>query len=194
MKQPATFNFANLDKHLPLTVDIGSEEHAITAEREFKTFALAPAESKENALGRCLLIDVKLANAGLQDVDVTTVLSAAELRAPYGQVWPDEDNKDERGYYAGYHRSVGEYRQPPVHEDAALLLFVGAMPKTAKLMAPNAGYNFGLAGIKTPLTVRAGQTLTLPLLLIAVDSPRGANVSLAEILASLRNELARRIR
>ncbi len=190
MKQPAAFNFADLEKQLPIMVSIRSEVHAITAEKDFKSFGLAPTDTPENKVGRCLLLNVKLVNIGQKDIEVTAVLSAAELRASYGQVWPDEDNKAQRGYYAGYHRAVGEYQKPPVHEDAALLLFAGTMPKTVKLMAPNAGYNFGLAGIKTPQTLKAAQTLFLPLLWVAVDIPRGTNVRLADILASLKGELA----
>jgi len=159
--------------------------------KEFKTFTLASPETNENVVSRCVLINLTLANGGPSDVAVTAVLSAAELRAPNGQTWPDEANKGERGHYAGYHRSVGEYRQPPVHEDAALLLFAGTIPKTTKLVAPNAGYNFGLAGLSAPLTIRAGQKLSLPVLLVTLNKPPKMTSSLAELLDLLRRDLTR---
>ena len=193
LKNPANFDLASLNKQLPVTVSIEAREHVVTADKEYKTFALAPAETNENVISRCELINLTLANGGPSDVAVTAILSAAELRAPDGQVWPDEGNKAWRGYYAGYHRSVGEYRQPPVHEDAALLLFDGAMPKTTKLVAPNAGYNFGLAGLSTPLTIRAGQKLLLPVLLLTLDKPPKMTLSLAEMLDSLQRDLTRGI-
>lgn len=193
LKNPANFDFARLDKQLPVTVSIEAREHVVTADKEYKTFALAAAETNENLVSRCVLINLTLANDGPSDVAVTAVLSAAELRAPNGQVWPDEANKAWRGYYAGYHRSVGEYRQPPVHEDAALLLFAGTMPKTTKLVAPNAGYNFGLAGLNTPLTIRTGQTLSLSVLLVTLDKPPKMTSSLAEILDLLQRDLTRGI-
>ena len=120
---------------------------------------------------------------------MTAVLSASELRQVWRQTWPDEEDKDFRGYYAGYHRTRGEDRQPPSHEDAALLLFAGAMPKTTRLVAPNAGYNFGLAGLSAPMALKAGQTLSLPLVLVAVDRPRGGSASLEEVLNTLRTDL-----
>ena len=65
------------------------------------------------------------------------------------------------------------------------------MPKTTKLIAPNAGYNLGLAGIQVPLTVKGAQSLTVPLLLVSLDRPPGGNVGLAEVLTALKAELAK---
>jgi pimeloyl-ACP methyl ester carboxylesterase len=185
-----TFSFAALDKRLPVAVSVVSHQHAITS-KEPSGFHLAGADATENAAGQCLLVTVKLANAGPKDLAVTAVLSASELRQVWRQTWPDEEDKDSGGYYAGYHRTRGEDRQVPAHEDGALLLFAAAMPKTTRLVAPNAGYNFGLAGLSAPLALKAGQTLSLPLLLVAVDRPRGRDVSLAQILDTLKADLMR---
>jgi hypothetical protein len=100
LKSPANFDFAKLDKQLSVKVSIEAREHAILADKEFKSFTLASAETNENVVSRCVLIHLTLANGGPSDVAVTAVLSAAELRAPNGQTWPDEANKAERGYYA----------------------------------------------------------------------------------------------
>ncbi len=146
-------------------------------------------DAKAKRVGRCVIVSVELANAGPEDVALTAVLSASALRQVWRQTWPDEEDKDSRAYYAGYHQVRGEDRQPPVHEDAAVLLFSGATPKSTRLVAPNAGYNFGLAGIEVPLIVKGGEKLSLPVLLISLDRPSGANVSLAEVLAALKPEL-----
>jgi hypothetical protein len=188
---PATFGFAKLDKKLPVMVSIAARQHAITADKVCKSFALAGTDAKENTVGRCVLVTVKLANAGPKDIAVTAVLSASELRQVWRQTWPDEEDKAARGYYAGYHQARGEYHQPPAHEDAAVLLFAGAMPKTTRLVAANAGYNLGLAGVQVPLTVRGGQVLSLPLLLVSIDRPPGGNAGLAEVLGTLKADLLR---
>jgi hypothetical protein len=60
-------------------------------------------------------------------------------------------------------------------------------------VTPNAGYNFGLAGLSAPLTIRAGQKLSLPLLLVTLDKPPKMTSSLAELLDSLRRDLTRGI-
>ena len=65
----------------------------------------------------------------------------------------------------------------------------GVMPKMTQLLAPNAGYNFGLAGLQVPLVVKGGQVLSLPLLLVSVDRPPGSNVSLAQVLGTLKADL-----
>jgi hypothetical protein len=189
---PATFGFVKLDKKLPVTVGTAVREYAVTADKGFKRFALARADAKENVVGRCLLATVGFANAGPKDIAVTAVLSACELRPIWRQTWPDAEDKDSRGCYAGYHQARGEYHQPPAQEDAALLLFAGAVPKTTRLVAANAGYNFGLAGLQVPLTVKGGQTLSLPLLLISVARPKDRpEVSLAEIVESVQPQLLR---
>jgi len=184
-----TFSFAKLGKKLPVTVNIWARQHAVTASNGSKSFALAGTDAKEDLVGRCLLVTLKLANAGPRDIAVTAVLSASELRQIWRQTWPDEEDKNSRGYYAGYHQVRGEYQQPPAHEDAALLVFAGAVPKTTRLVAPNAGYNFGLAGLQAPLIVKGGQTLSLPLLLVSVDRPPGRTVSLAEVLGALKADV-----
>jgi hypothetical protein len=187
----ATFSFATLDKKLPVSVSTRAEQHAITANQAFQRFALAPADSKPPVAGRCVLLTVELTNAGPRDIAVTAVLSASALRQVWRQTWPDEEGKDSHAYYAGYRQVRGEYRKPPVHEDAALLLFSVPLPKTTKLIAPNAGYNLGLAGIQVPLAVKGSQSLTVPLLMVSLDRPPGGNVGLAEVLAALQAELAK---
>lgn len=186
--EPTTFRFAQLDKKLPVTVSVSSTRHAITSGGPGGA-RLADGGATENVVGRCLLVRVQLANTGPKDLAVTAVLSASELRQVWRETWPDEEDKSFGGYYAGYHRTFGEYQQPPTREDAALLLFAGAMPKTTKLVAPNAGYNFGLAGVSTPTVLKARQTLSLPFLIVAVDRPRGGNMGLVEILDALKADL-----
>jgi predicted esterase len=189
------FSFARLEKRLPVSVTVTSDLYAITADKERKTFLLADAGSKENSIGQCLLVRLRLASDGNREIAATAVLSALDMRPVSGQSWPDEGNKAQRSYYAGYHRSVGEYNKPPVHEDAALLLFADTPPNTTKLVAPNAGYNFGLVGFNAPLAVKAGQTICLPLLFVAVDKPAdGASPRLADVLEGLKTELIRRVR
>jgi hypothetical protein len=74
-----------------------------------------------------------------------------------------------------------------VHEDTAVFLFPEKAPKPEKLVAPNAGYNFGLAGLCLPLDAEPGQRISLPLLLIWIDQPERAPViSLATVLESIR--------
>ena len=55
------------------------------------------------------------------------------------------------------------------------MLFAAALPKTTRLAASNAGYNFGLAGVQAPLTVKGVPDVSLPLLLVSVDRPPGGN-------------------
>jgi len=185
-----SFTFAGLDKKLPVAVTMTARRHTIAA-RETEGYRLADAEANDGVVGRCLLVNLRLADAGPTDVAGTAIISASELRQVWRQTWPDEEDKGSRGFYAGYHRARGEERKPPEHEDAALLLFAGEMPKTATLIAPNAGYNFGLAGVSASVALKAGSTLSLRLLLIAFDRPPGSDAGLAQVLDALREDLTR---
>ena len=186
-------SFSELDRKLPVAVSVSSERHAITSAGA-KGFRLAAADTKDNVAARCLLVKVRLVNAGAADVTVTAVLSASALRQVWRQTWPDEEDRNllPGGYYAGYHRPPGEDRQRPAREDSALLLFAGDVPKITRLVLPNAGYNFGLAGVSVPFDLKAGQTLSLPLLFARLEPPgQGPNASLAQILDSLKAGLMR---
>jgi len=184
------FTFAELDKKLPVAVNMTARRYTITA-KETEGYRLVGAEAIDGVVGRCLLVNLRLVNGGPADITVTAIISASELRQVWRQSWPEEEEKTSRGYYAGYHRARGEEQKPPEHEDAALLLFPGEMPKTVRLLAPNAGYNFGLAGVSAPVALKAGGTLSLPLLLVAIDRPPGAGAGLAQVLDALREDLTR---
>ncbi len=130
-------------------------------------------------------VEIQLANKLATDLSITAVLSDTVMRSIYGMVWPDESKN--KSWYAGYHRTVGEYQKPPRHEEAALLLLEG---KPQTLVAPNAGYNFGLVGVAQELTIKAGQSLMLPVLFIAIERPESdPDVKLSAILEELRPQL-----
>ena len=138
-------------------------------------------------------MDLILANEGTSDLQGHLVLADSCLRKVNGEVWPGGP-KEPDCYYAGYHRTLGKWKEPPFHEDAVLALFAETAPRPDKLVTPGAGYNFGLAGVRLPLEVTAGQTRHVPLLLIAIDRPlRGPALSLAAVLKSLQAELAQSI-
>ncbi len=178
---PASFDFATLDRKLPVAAASTVTRYAVTLDRDGKTYALAAPEAR-GAIGQAVLVEVRLANKGQADVAITAALSNTAISSIYGQTWP-EDAKGQT-WYAGYHRATGPAKQPPRHEEAALLVGEGK-PRT--LVAPNAGYNFGLVGMAQDLTVKAGQSLTLPLLLISIDRPEaGPDISLATALESLK--------
>jgi len=185
---PGSFDFASMDKRLPLTVTTKASRFAVKPDADFKTFALADAGAA-GAIGQAILAEVRLANEGPADLAVTCVLADTVMRSFRGSTWP-EDSAKVRPAYFGYHRAVAKAKQPATHEDAALIL---TNAKSRKLIVPSAGYNFGLVGLEAPLAVKAGETVTVPLLLIAVDRPaEGPDIGLASVLESITGDLARR--
>jgi hypothetical protein len=187
-----SFEFASLGKKLPLTVTTQVSRHAVKPDAEFKTFALADAAA-EGAVGQAILAEVRLANNGPADLAVTCVLADTVMRSFRGSTWPEDAAKaaaQSRPAYFGYHRAIAKAKQPATHEDAALVL---SDALSRKLIVPNAGYNFGLVGLEAPLVVQAGATVTVPLLLIAVDRPAaGPDISLKAVLESIAGDLAKR--
>jgi hypothetical protein len=181
---PVSFDFASLEQKLPVTVASLVTRYAVKVDKEGKTYALVAPEAG-GAVGQAVLIDIQLANRGPTDLAITAVLSDTVMRSIYGQVWPEEAKG--KAWYAGYHRATGPAKLPPRREEAALLLCEG---KSRTLIAPNAGYNFGLVGMARDLTVNAGQSLALPLLLISVDRPNaGPDINLAAALDAVKPQL-----
>lgn len=181
---PMSFDFGTLGLRLPLTVSSKIIRNAVTVDKEGKRYALA-AGGAQDAIGEAVLVEIQLSNKGLTDLTITAVLSDTVMRSIYRQVWPEESQGT--SWYTGYHRAIGPYQQPPLHEDAALLLVEG---KPQTLVAPGAGYNFGLVGIAQDLTVKAGQSLSLPLLLISIDRPEGGpDINLSKALEEVKEPL-----
>jgi hypothetical protein len=184
---PLAFDFATLQKKLPLAVAAKVRRYALTMASTGKGYALS-AGAAEGAVGQAVVVDLTLTNKGQADLAVSAVLADTVMRNVNGQSWPAEAAK-EKGWYFGYHRSVGQYQQPPTHQDAALLL-VDAAPR--KLVAPGAGWNFGLVGMEHAPTVKAGQSLPLPLLFVSIDRPeKGPDINLQAALEAVKAELLR---
>jgi len=181
---PLSFDFGTLDRKSPLTVSSKAIRHVVTMDKDGTKYALL-AGGAPGAIGAAVLAETQLSNKGEMDLTVMAVLSDTIMRSIYRQVWP-EDSKGP-SWYVGYHRAIGPYQKPPLHEDAALLLVEG---KPQTLIAPGAGYNFGLVGIVQELTVKAGRSLSLPLLLISIDRPDGrSDINLAKALEEVKEAL-----
>lgn len=189
---PGSFDFASMDKQLPLTATTKVSRYAVNPDADFKTFTLSETAA-EGSIGEAILAELRLANEGPADLAVTCVLADTVMRSFRGSTWPEDGAKasaKNRPAYFGYHRAVARAKQPATHENAALVF---SEAKSQKLIVPNAGYNFGLVGLEAPLVVKAGETVTVPLLLIAVDRPAaGPDISLATVLESIAGDLAQR--
>jgi hypothetical protein len=174
-KGPTRFEFASLDKKLAATVSAVAKPIAV-------------------ANGKAILLDVRLANQGQRDLACTVALAPWEMQRIEGYAWPE---KREQGVpappYFGFRVAIGPYQKPTLHENAALLLFDGPAPKMGKLVARNAGYNFGLVGIHHALSVKANSAASLPLLFLAADAPdKGTPIDLPGLIDGLKGELMAR--
>jgi hypothetical protein len=188
--QPVSWSLADLDKHLPVVLTADADSRTVLADQDYRSFSLGRSDGTENRVGRAVLLNMQLLNEGDKALTGQLILADTVLRKVNGQVWP-RPGSDSGSYYAGYHRAVGKWKEPPVHEDAAVLLFPENAPKPEKLVAPGAGYNFGLAGLRFPLDIEPSQTVSLPLLVISIDQPaRAPVISLATVLASIRDNRA----
>ncbi len=185
--------FAGIGKHLPLTLSLESSYRAVVANAGYEKFQLAASNSTDHRVGRAATVDLQFVNEGSADVVGELVLADTALRKINGEVWPTGGRDSTDSYYAGFHRTIGKWREPPAHEDAVLLLFPDSAPRLDKLITPKAGYNFGLVGLRHPLTIKAGQTCSLRILLIAVERPDETEAMMLEaVLESLRDTLLAR--
>jgi hypothetical protein len=189
-RNPVRLGFATLAKHLPLVLNLKASSWAVVADAGYGEFQLSKRDGTGHRVGRAALVDLQLINQGPKELAGEAVLADSILRKINGEVWPAGGRESTGGYNAGFHRALGKWKEPPVHEDAVLLLFPGSASRLDQLVTPNAGYNFGLVGLRLPLTIKAGGTCSLRLLLIAVERPAETRSMMLEtVLESLRDAI-----
>jgi len=178
-------DFGATGRKLPVTAAVKVQNFAVAADRTGTSFRLTGAGAKD-AAARCTLVDIRLTSRGRRDTTGLAALSPAAMRRIESGTWPDKSlNRPITAWYVGYRDTAGP-RKKPTHQMAALMLFDRPGAKLGRLTAREAGYNFGLVGIHRPVSVPAGASVSVPLLLIASDRP-GAD--LGAILAGLKDEL-----
>jgi hypothetical protein len=192
-EEPTTFDFASLGRKLPLAVATATQRWAIAFAPDGKSYVLKEPGA-EHALGGATLLTMRLASQADEDLALQLVLNRPIMSRIHGEAWPDASTKDKNFSFAGYHRAIGRYRQPPDHEDGVLLLSADKPPALSKLVANNAGYNFGLVGLEHQTTIQAGKTLVVPVLVVWVAQAEAAPESrLLDVLADVQPELIRQL-
>ena len=185
-----SFGFAGLDKKLPVAVTVGVRRFAVTAGAEGKAFALATDPSAAGVVGRGVLLDVRLANKGKKDVTGLVVLSPQTMRRIHGSIWPVGARGVAKTWYCGFRQTIGKYRKPPVHQNAVLLLSRGPAPQLGRLSVKGGGYNFGLVAAHRPVSIKAGETVSLPVLFVFVNKPAQVEaIDLAAVLEAIKDKV-----
>jgi len=169
--------FEKLDKRLPVAL-------AATA----RPLKLGPGKAVQG-----ILVSIQLTNKGQSALAGVAAFAPSAVRKIEGGTWPDKNpRRPLAASYIGYRQGVGGNRKAPLHQNAALLLLGRPGLRVTPLVMPSAGYNFGLVGIACPLDLRAGQTISLPLLFVAADKPKdGAPPDLAAALDAAMDEILR---
>jgi len=132
---------------------------------------------------RAQLVTVRYENRGERPLQVLLALTSPSLRAEYGGIWPDADAEGPQPkspYYLGF---VDELTsdEKPYSRPARLVLFTNGVPKTERLMLPNAGWNTGVIGFSWESAIPAGNTLTVPVLLLSIDAPDPSTPQLPDL-------------
>jgi len=139
-----------------------------------------------------VVVDIRLTNRGDKDIAGVAVLAPTAMQRVNPGSWPG--NKDvpkgqPHPYYRGFRNAIGPRKKPPVHEDAALLASAGGSPSLTKLVAPNVGYNAGLVGLELPVRIKAGETVSLPLVLIGANAPKDKPMPLTGVMDGLKADI-----
>jgi len=190
----AAFDFTMLDKRLPVAMSMSLRRFAIIADKEGKAFRL-DADGTEDAVGRLVVVDLRLTNRGEIDVVGLAALAPMSMQRVNGGTWPDGSvSRPLTRAWVGFRRTIGARRKPPVHQSAALLVFDKPGARLRALCAPNVGYNFGLVAIQRPVTVKAGATVRVPLLFVAADKRAdGPAIDLAGVLDALGDDIRKHL-
>ena len=188
--KPRSFGFARLDKKLPVVVTVAVRRFAVTAGAEGKAFGLATDPSAAGVVGRGMLLDVRLANTGKKDVIGLVAMSSRTMRRINGSIWPPRGRGAAKTWYCGFRQTIGQYRKPPVHQNAVLFLSRGPAPPLTRLSVKGAGYNFGLVAAHRPVSVKAGETVSVPVLFVAVNKPaKVKELDLAAVLEAIKDKV-----
>jgi hypothetical protein len=190
---PIGFDFRSLPMNLPLTVTTTTRRWSIVFDSSGKSCVLSDPDA-DGAVGGAILLLLQLESKADKDLAIQVVLNRAVMSRIHAEVWPDASCKDKDIYFAGYHRAIGRYREPPVHEDGVLFLSADKAPVLSKLIADNAGYNFGLVGLERQATIHAGSSLVVPVLVVWVKRPDEAiEFRLLDVLMAVKTGLIRQL-
>ena len=125
-----------------------------------------------------------LAGSGL------VALSPRTMRRINGSIWPAGGRGAAKTWYCGLRQTIGQYRKPPVHQNAVLLLSRGPAPQLGRLSVKGAGYNFGLVAAHRPVSIKGGETLSLPVLFVFVNKPAKVEaLDLAAVLEAIKDKV-----
>ena len=186
-----TFDLATLGRKLPVAVAAqGVEFHAATADGG-KTFRFVPRTDKDAAVkGEAMVL--RLTNRGKADVAGIVALCPMKMDRINGRVWPERPTygRSLKGSLCGMRWTRGPYRKPPTSQKAVLFLFAKPGGKAEARAMSGVGYNFGLVGVSRPITVKAGETATVPLLIVQADrSAKDPEIKLDALLEALRTDI-----
>jgi len=193
--EAVTADFSKMGKKLPVSLNANATEFAIAADKSGTTFRLAGAEAADGVVGRGILVDIRLANQGERDVTGLAALAPTAMLRVEGPIWPEKQlGAPLKSYCIGFRQAIGPRGKPPIHQNAALFLFDGPGHRVERLVANNAGYNFGLIAIRRSVSVKAGAAASLPLLFVAADGPiKGKAIDLAAVLDALKDEIVKKL-
>jgi len=182
----AAFRFASLPRKLPVDVAIETSEVAIAADAGGTAFRLTTPATKE-AAARAALVSITLTHRGDRPLAGIAVLAGTALRRihPHVLTVPKERGKPSR--CAGM---FTDFKKPT----RAALRILASPAKTQVLALRNAGWNFGLIGVREDIALKPGTSLALPVLIVAAAEPKGAKpIGLAVALDAVRPQVLGRL-
>ncbi|MCH5373382.1 MAG: hypothetical protein JJ992_05360 [Planctomycetes bacterium] len=117
--------------------------------------------------GRATMVRLCLVNRGRDEVTVVAALSTEALT----HISAGAITIPPKG--SGQTDLAGIVTDLRMANRAAVMMRPGDAKEIQRMVLPGAGFNFGLFGLKTSLTIPPGGSVTVPLLLVAVDTSKG---------------------
>jgi len=183
------FDFAGLEKKLPVAVAIRPAEFHVVRGKEGKGFQFAAGPGKDAAISG-EVVELCLTNRGKTDVVGVAALCPMKMDRVGGRVWPKSSRKSGARSVYGMRWAIGPYRKPPVHERAVLFLLAKAGAGVGTVRMAGVGFNAGLVGVTRPVTVKAGASASVRLLVVTANKPDKAEpVDLAKVLEAVGADL-----
>jgi len=160
--RPEVFRFETLGKGLPVDATIDVKRFSIVPGKGGEKLALAGA-GESDAVGRVALVRVRLENRCRHELTALAAVSTEALMRVDPNVIRVPPGRGQRPDLVGI---LTDFRLPG---RAAALMRPADAEDVQQMVLPGAGWNFGLYGLKTRLTLAPGRAAAVPLLLVAVE-------------------------
>jgi hypothetical protein len=178
-----TVRFDTLDKKLP--VSLAWSERLAHIELKDEVYKVSDTT---DAPITCRVLDFRLRNTGKKDVSGVVAINSMWIDRINGRVWPNlRNDRPLTGRLAGLRWAEGPHKKPPTHQRAIVFQYPASGNLATVYRLPGVGFNSGLVAVSRPVVIKAGETVTVPVILAQANrTEKDPEIKLETALDAIR--------